>query len=152
MTTPQQWDNLIGLTATDADGDKIGNVGQVYLDDSSGEPAWVTVKTGLFGTAGELRPALRRRGPRRPARPDRVQAAGQGRAERRGRRAPAATRRSPRFTSTTPLTSVPPRRAAGAADATATRGATPRTARPGTEGDTPERRATTLPGRRPTTR
>jgi hypothetical protein len=31
-------------------GDKIGNIGQVYLDDSSGRPSWVTVKTGLFGT------------------------------------------------------------------------------------------------------
>jgi uncharacterized protein (TIGR02271 family) len=34
----------------DTDGDKIGSVGQVYLDDESGNPEWVTVKTGLFGT------------------------------------------------------------------------------------------------------
>ncbi|MBD4446204.1 hypothetical protein GUG94_14455, partial [Xanthomonas citri pv. citri] len=26
-----------------------GEIGQVYLDDASGQPAWVTVKTGLFG-------------------------------------------------------------------------------------------------------
>ena len=31
-------------------GEKIGSVGQIYLDDESGEPNWVTVKTGLFGT------------------------------------------------------------------------------------------------------
>ena len=31
-------------------GDKIGNIGQIYLDDESGHPSWVTVKTGLFGT------------------------------------------------------------------------------------------------------
>jgi sporulation protein YlmC with PRC-barrel domain len=31
-------------------GEKIGKVGQVYLDDETGEPSWVTVKTGLFGT------------------------------------------------------------------------------------------------------
>jgi hypothetical protein len=31
-------------------GDKIGKIGQVYLDDDSGRPSWVTVKTGLFGT------------------------------------------------------------------------------------------------------
>ena len=31
-------------------GDKVGKVGQVYLDDETGEPSWVTVKTGLFGT------------------------------------------------------------------------------------------------------
>ena len=31
-------------------GDKIGKIGQVYTDDESGRPSWVTVKTGLFGT------------------------------------------------------------------------------------------------------
>jgi uncharacterized protein (TIGR02271 family) len=31
-------------------GEKIGSVGQVYLDDRSGAPEWVSVKTGLFGT------------------------------------------------------------------------------------------------------
>lgn len=41
---------LIGGTAYTTDGEKIGNIGQVYLDNSSGEPAWVTVKTGLFGS------------------------------------------------------------------------------------------------------
>lgn len=29
---------------------KVGRVGQVYLDDQTMEPNWVTVKTGLFGT------------------------------------------------------------------------------------------------------
>jgi hypothetical protein len=33
-----------------ATGERIGNIGQVYLDNESGEPNWVTVKTGLFGT------------------------------------------------------------------------------------------------------
>ncbi|MGI3786284.1 MAG: YsnF/AvaK domain-containing protein [Janthinobacterium lividum] len=32
------------------DGDKIGAIGQVYLDDQTGDPSWVTAKTGLFGT------------------------------------------------------------------------------------------------------
>ena len=31
-------------------GDKIGSVGQVYLDDRTEEPTFITVKTGLFGT------------------------------------------------------------------------------------------------------
>jgi hypothetical protein len=31
-------------------GEKIGNIGQIYTDDESGRPSWVTVKTGLFGT------------------------------------------------------------------------------------------------------
>jgi uncharacterized protein YrrD len=31
---------LLGGTACTSDGDKIGNIGQVYLDNASGEPAW----------------------------------------------------------------------------------------------------------------
>ncbi|MET4096300.1 PRC-barrel domain-containing protein, partial [Arthrobacter sp. UYCu712] len=31
------------------DGEKIGGIGQVYLDDDTDKPSWVTVKTGLFG-------------------------------------------------------------------------------------------------------
>ncbi|MEU6990971.1 PRC and DUF2382 domain-containing protein [Streptomyces sp. NPDC046465] len=42
-------DGLAGLTAYDQTGEKIGSVEQVYLDDRSGRPEWVTVKTGLFG-------------------------------------------------------------------------------------------------------
>ena len=38
-------------TVYESDGDKIGGVGTVYLDDATGEPSWVTVKTGLFGTS-----------------------------------------------------------------------------------------------------
>uniref|UniRef100_UPI003F497DEF DUF2382 domain-containing protein n=1 Tax=Pseudarthrobacter oxydans TaxID=1671 RepID=UPI003F497DEF len=32
------------------DGSKIGSIGQIYADDETSEPTWVTVKTGLFGT------------------------------------------------------------------------------------------------------
>ncbi|WP_369045812.1 PRC-barrel domain-containing protein [Sinomonas sp. P10A9] len=32
------------------DGEKIGAIGEFYLDDHTDVPAWVTVKTGLFGT------------------------------------------------------------------------------------------------------
>jgi len=56
MTTPQQWDILIGLTAVDADGDKIGKVGQVYIDDAAGQPEWVTVGTGMLGTKESFAP------------------------------------------------------------------------------------------------
>ncbi len=56
MTIPQQWDKLIGLTATDADSDKIGQVGQVYLDEGTGKPEWVTVSTGMFGTRQSFAP------------------------------------------------------------------------------------------------
>ena len=56
MTIPQQWDKLIGLTAVDAEGDKIGKVGQVYRDDATGQPEWVTVSTGMFGTRESFAP------------------------------------------------------------------------------------------------
>ena len=39
-----------------ADGQKIGSIGQIYVDDSTGEPSFVTVKTGLFGTAESFVP------------------------------------------------------------------------------------------------
>jgi uncharacterized protein (TIGR02271 family) len=39
-----------GADVYDRDGDKIGSLGQVYLNAQNGEPEWVTVKTGLFGT------------------------------------------------------------------------------------------------------
>jgi sporulation protein YlmC with PRC-barrel domain len=50
MTTPARWDNLIGATVVGSDGGKLGNVGQIYLDEATGQPAWVTVRTGLSGT------------------------------------------------------------------------------------------------------
>jgi len=52
MMSPEQIQSLQGEgVVVDQNGDKIGKVGQVYLDDDSGEPSWVTVKTGLFGTS-----------------------------------------------------------------------------------------------------
>jgi hypothetical protein len=38
------------------DGSKIGSIGQVYLDDETGNPSWVTAKTGLFGTSQSFVP------------------------------------------------------------------------------------------------
>ena len=43
--------NVIGT-----DGEKIGSIGQLYADDDTGEPTWVTVKTGLFGTSQSFVP------------------------------------------------------------------------------------------------
>lgn len=40
---------ILSSTAYGADGDKIGKVEQVFLDDNSGEPTFLTVNTGLFG-------------------------------------------------------------------------------------------------------
>jgi uncharacterized protein (TIGR02271 family) len=40
---------VIGHKVLDAQGHKIGQAEEVYLDDSTGMPQWVTVKGGLFG-------------------------------------------------------------------------------------------------------
>jgi stress response protein YsnF len=50
MSTLQEAQNWRGRTAVDADGDKIGSIEDVYLDRQSGDPEWIAVKTGLFGT------------------------------------------------------------------------------------------------------
>ena len=50
MISEQQISQIIGTTAYDADGDKLGKVSEVYLDDETGRPEWATVNTGLFGT------------------------------------------------------------------------------------------------------
>ena len=38
-----------GMTAVASDGDKLGTIEDIYLDRESGEPEWMTLKTGLFG-------------------------------------------------------------------------------------------------------
>jgi len=49
-------DQLTGRTAVGPGGDKIGRIGEVYLDDRTGQPTWVTVSTGLFGTRESFAP------------------------------------------------------------------------------------------------
>ena len=50
MITQNETERLQGVDVYGSDGGKIGSAGQVYLDDVSGEPEWVSVRTGLFGT------------------------------------------------------------------------------------------------------
>lgn len=47
---------LIGTDVLSTDGDKIGTVGQIYVDPDSGQPTWATVKTGFFGTSESFVP------------------------------------------------------------------------------------------------
>lgn len=44
------FDRLNNAEVVDQNGEKIGHVGQIYLDDATNQPTFVTVKTGLFGT------------------------------------------------------------------------------------------------------
>ncbi len=50
MMDSNQIEQVIGQSVHGTDGDKLGKVGQVYLDDETGKPEWATVQTGLFGT------------------------------------------------------------------------------------------------------
>lgn len=56
MISENQIDDVQRATVYDSTGDKIGKAGQVYLDDSTGSPTWVTVNTGLFGTSESFVP------------------------------------------------------------------------------------------------
>jgi uncharacterized protein (TIGR02271 family) len=42
--------NWQGRTMVDRDGDKLGTIDAIYLDDDTSQPEWATVTTGLFGT------------------------------------------------------------------------------------------------------
>jgi uncharacterized protein (TIGR02271 family) len=56
MLSTDQLSQLGDGTVYGEGGDKLGSVGQFYLDDRTGQPAWVTVKTGLFGTKASFVP------------------------------------------------------------------------------------------------
>ncbi len=56
MTNVQSPESYMGKTAVDPSGSKIGTVGQVYLNDETGRPDWITVNTGLFGTKENFAP------------------------------------------------------------------------------------------------
>jgi uncharacterized protein (TIGR02271 family) len=48
--TTRTYDGWIGRDAFDVDGDRVGEITDIYYDDVTERPEWVAVKTGLFGT------------------------------------------------------------------------------------------------------
>jgi uncharacterized protein (TIGR02271 family) len=48
--SPENVSNWQGRTLVDRDGDKVGNISDIYIDEQSGRPEWALVNTGLFGT------------------------------------------------------------------------------------------------------
>lgn len=50
MITREQVRTVIDSSVCDSEGNKIGKAKHVFLDDATGEPEWVSVKTGLFGS------------------------------------------------------------------------------------------------------
>jgi uncharacterized protein (TIGR02271 family) len=45
-----------GRTMVDRDGDRIGTIDDIYVDDRTGQPEWALVNTGLFGTRSTFVP------------------------------------------------------------------------------------------------
>lgn len=56
MISTDQIPDLRTAAACDRDGQKFGSVGDIYLDDDTGLPSWVTVNTGMFGTSQSFAP------------------------------------------------------------------------------------------------
>ena len=56
MTNPQDTEQYIRRAAVDAEGNRIGKITKVYLDDQAGQPEWILVETGLFGTRQSFAP------------------------------------------------------------------------------------------------
>ena len=55
MIATQDIDDIIGAEAVGPDNDKIGKVGQVYIDRDNEQPVWVSVK----GSSARPRPWCR---------------------------------------------------------------------------------------------
>jgi uncharacterized protein (TIGR02271 family) len=53
VDTVRSWQ---GRTLVDRDGDRVGSIDAIYVDDQSGEPEWGLVNTGLFGTKSTFVP------------------------------------------------------------------------------------------------
>ena len=56
MTTTEELQDMEGQTAVDVNGAKLGKIGQIYVDDRTGQPLWVTITTGMFGTKQSFAP------------------------------------------------------------------------------------------------
>jgi uncharacterized protein (TIGR02271 family) len=53
VDTVRSWQ---GATMVDRDGDRIGTIESIYVDDQTGQPEWALVNTGLFGTRSTFVP------------------------------------------------------------------------------------------------
>jgi uncharacterized protein (TIGR02271 family) len=50
VTNSESVAGWIGCEAVGQDGEKIGTVEEIYVDDVSGQPEWLAIKTGMFGS------------------------------------------------------------------------------------------------------
>lgn len=56
MRNENEAQGAIGNTVYSGEGEKVGKVGQVFLDDHTGRPEFMTVNTGLCGTSESFLP------------------------------------------------------------------------------------------------
>ncbi|NWF29010.1 PRC-barrel domain-containing protein [Streptomyces sp. PKU-EA00015] len=56
MITREQIPQVLDHPVYDAEGHKVGNAKDVFVDDATGQPDWVSVQTGLFGTSESFVP------------------------------------------------------------------------------------------------
>ena len=56
MATEREVKDLFNATAFDKNGDKLGGVKEVFIDDDTGQPTFVEVGHGLFGMSSSLVP------------------------------------------------------------------------------------------------
>ena len=56
MIESQHLDRLPGMNVVGADGEDIGNVDEVYVDDATGKPSFALINTGLFGLKSSFVP------------------------------------------------------------------------------------------------
>lgn len=49
MITQDQIPSALDHPVYDSDGNKLGEAKHVFLDDATGQPEWVSIKTGIFG-------------------------------------------------------------------------------------------------------
>lgn len=49
MISQDELNRLYDAEVLDQDGERIGALGEVYLDNRTGDPAWLTVRAGWFG-------------------------------------------------------------------------------------------------------
>ena len=56
MLSQKDFETFMDATVHDREGDRVGRVGQLFLDDETGAPSWVTVHTGFFGLSESFVP------------------------------------------------------------------------------------------------
>ena len=62
--TESQVEGILGQDVYTSDSDRVGRVGQIFLDDTSGQPEWLTVRerereTGLLSSRAPRSPSSR---------------------------------------------------------------------------------------------